>query len=427
MNHQVVIIGGGFGGLYAARQLKHADVQVTLIDRRNFHLFQPLLYQVATGSLSPANIATPLRYILKKQENARVLMAEAVRFDLNAKKVILTDGEVPYDTLILAPGSRHNYFGHDAWNAYAPGLKSVEEATEIRQKIFLAFENAEREQDLEKRKAWLTFVVVGAGPTGVELAGALGEIARDTLAHEFRAIHTSQARILLIDAVDRVLSTYPEDLSAKAEKALNRLGVEVQTKTSVIDIRGGELIIKHEGREESIASKTILWAAGVQASPLVALLAKSAGVPVEKGGRVAVQTDLTLPGHPDIFVIGDAAQFRGADGNMLPGTAPVAIQEGRYAAQKIAARLNGAQISPFEYRHRGDMATIGRASAVAHIGRWKMNGFLAWLSWLFVHLLYLVEYEDRILVLLQWSWNYFTYNRGARLITGDHPVDAKSR
>ncbi len=418
MSSQVVIIGGGFGGLYAARRLKGSSARVTLIDRRNFHLFQPLLYQVATGALSPANIASPLRYVLKNQPNARVLMAEAVDFDVSRRVVILKDGEVPYDTLILAAGSRNNYFGHDDWKDYAIGLKSVEEATEIRGKILRAFESAEREPDEQKRAAWLTFVVVGAGPTGVELAGSLAEIAQDTLRHEFRSIHPGSSQILLVDAVERVLPVYPPDLSAKALKALDRLGVKFMRQTFVTAITGEGLSVRQGDVEQKIASRTVLWAAGVQASPLGTALALASGLPVQKGGRLMVQPDLTLPGHPEIFVVGDLAQCSGPDGKPLAGIAPVAIQEGRYAADLIEARLQGKTLPPFTYHHRGDMATIGRAAAVANLGWIRFDGFFAWLSWLFIHLLFLVEFEDRLLVLTQWAWNYVTRNRGARLITG---------
>ena len=376
-------------------------------------------------SLSPANIASPLRHILKKQANAHVLLAEAVDFDLARKQVILKDGEVPFDTLVLSAGSRNNYFGHDEWRPFAVGLKSVEEATAMRRKILMAFENAERETDPEKRRAWLTFVVVGAGPTGVELAGALGEIARDTLRHEFRSIHPGSSKILLVDAVERVLPTYPQDLSEKAEKALARLGVAVEPRTFVTSITAEGVTIRRGMDVETIASRTVLWAAGVQASSLGAKLARAAGVLVEKGGRVAVGPDLTLPGFPDVFVIGDLAQYAGADGKPLPGIAPVAIQEGRYVSELIRARLNGKTLPPFHYHHRGDMATIGRAAGVANFGNVRFDGFFAWLSWLFIHLLFLIEFEDRLLVMTQWAWNYITYNRGVRLITGESASEAE--
>jgi len=415
---RIVIIGGGFGGLYAARSLRRAPVRVTLIDRRNFHLFQPLLYQVATAALSPANIAAPLRYVLKRQSNANVLLGDVSDIDVERRVVILRDGEVPYDTLIVAAGSQHNYFGHDSWADHAPGLKTLEDATRIRGQILYAFERAERETDPAARRAWLTFVLVGAGPTGVEMAGSVGEIARDTLRHEFRSIHTEATRILLVDIVDRVLPTYPPDLSASAARALERLGVNVVTRTSVTEIERGRIRVKRDGREESIESRTIIWTAGVQASPLGARLAERTGNALKKGGRLAVLPELTLPGRPEISVIGDMAECLGPDGNPLPGIAPVAMQQGHYAAKRIVQQLEGRTLPPFRYRHRGDMATIGRAAAVANFGWIRFHGFFAWLAWLFIHLLYIVEFEDRLLVLTQWAWNYFTRNRGARLITG---------
>jgi len=427
VTQKVVIIGGGFGGLYAARRLKGAPVDLTLLDRRNFHLFQPLLYQVATGQLSPANIASPLRYILKNQANARVQMAEAVDFDLATKKVKLADGEVSFDTLVVAAGSEHNYFGHEDWRQYALGLKSVEEATEVRRKILSAFEAAERETSPEKRRAWLTFVVVGAGPTGVELAGSLAEIARDTLRHEFRSIHPASSKIILVDAVERVLPVYPAELSAKAELALSHLGVTFMPRAFVTAITADGLTFRRGTETETIASRTVLWAAGVQASSLGGKLARAAGVPVEKGGSLAVGRDLSLPGFPNVLVVGDLAQVMAADGKPLPGIAPVAIQEGKYVADLIRARVEGKTLPPFEYHHRGDMATIGRAAAVADFGRLRFDGFFAWLSWLFIHLLFLIEFEDRLLVLLQWAWNYATRNRGARLITGTRPDETKTK
>lgn len=415
---KIVVIGGGFGGLYAARHLRRAAAQVTLVDRRNFHLFQPLLYQVATASLSPANIATPLRYILKRQQNARVLLGEVTDIDVQNRRVHLKDGEVPYDTLVVAAGSQNNYFGHNDWADAAPGLKTLEDATRIRRRILFAFEQAERETDPAKRSAWLTFVLVGAGPTGVELAGSMAEIARDTLRHEFRSIQSESARILLMDGFDRVLSTYPPDLSQRAKESLERLGVTVQMNTLVTDITRGSIRVKRNDQEEAISAQTILWSAGVQASSLGAVLAKKTGQALQKGGRLLVGPDLTLPGHPELFVIGDMAQTAGEDGKPLPGIAPVAMQQGRYCADLIQARLEGRTLPPFRFRHGGDMATIGRASAVANLGWAKFSGLPAWLAWLFVHLWFLIEFEDRLLVFTQWAWNYFTRNRGARLITG---------
>ena len=419
--HRVVIIGGGFGGLSAARALKRAPVRVTLLDRRNFHLFQPLLYQVATGGLSPANIAAPLRGILSRQRNATVLLADAVDIDVARRAVVLSDGAVPYDTLVVAAGAGHHYFGHDEWAPLAPGLKTIEDAVEIRRRLLLAFEAAEREPDAVRRRAWLTFVIVGGGPTGVELAGALGEIANDTLKHDFRSINPSEAEILLLEAADRVLLTYPPDLSAKAERALARLGVTVRTGTAVTGIDEHAVTVRRGEDEESIATRTVLWAAGVQVSPLGRRLAEATGAETDRAGRLAVQPDLTLAGHPEIFVIGDLALCTDAKDRPLPAIAPVAMQQGRYVGRAIGGRLRGKTPRPFRYHHRGDMATIGRASAVADLGRVHISGYLGWLAWLFVHLMNLVGYQNRLLVFLQWMWNYVTHNRAARLITGASP------
>ncbi len=419
--HRVVIIGGGFGGLNAARTLRRAPVQVTLLDRRNFHLFQPLLYQVATGGLSPANIAAPLRGILSRQRNVSVLLAEAVDIDVARRAVVLSDGEVQYDTLIVATGSSHHYFGHDEWAPLAPGLKTIEDATEIRRRLLLAFEAAERELDAAARRAWLTFVIVGGGPTGVELAGALGEIANDTLKHDFRSINPAEAQILLLEATDRVLPTYPPDLSAKAERALERLGVAARTSTAVTRIEPHAVTVRRDGREETIAARTVLWAAGVQASPLGRRLTEATGAETDRAGRLIVQPDLALPGHAEVFVIGDLALCRDEHGQPLPAIAPVAIQQGRYAGRAIDARLRGQTVKPFRYHHRGNMATIGRAAAVADLGRVRISGYLGWLVWLFVHLMNLVGYQNRLLVFLQWALNYVTRNRAARLITGASP------
>jgi len=416
--HRVVIIGGGFGGLYAARDLGRAPVQLTLVDRRNFHLFQPLLYQVATGGLSPGEVASPLRHVLSRNRNTTVWLGEVIDIDVSGRRVILRDGELPYDTLIVAPGSSHHYFGHPEWEQFAPGLKTIEDATEIRSRILRAFENAEREPDPEKRRAWLTFVVVGAGPTGVELAGALGEIANDTLRGDFRSIRPEEACILLLEHADRVLPSYPSNLSAKAEQALIRLGVRTRLATAVTGIDGEGVNLKCGDCEEPIAVRTVLWAAGVAASPLGQVLARAAGAQLDRGGRVIVAPDLSVPGHPEILVVGDLAGFTPPGGKPLPGVAPVAMQEGRYAAQLIRRRLRGKGLPPFHYFDKGSLATIGRAAAVADFGRIQFDGFLAWVVWLFVHLLYLVEFENRLLVLMQWAYNYVTRNRGARLITG---------
>lgn len=420
--HQVVIVGGGFGGLSAAQQLKTAPVQVTLIDRRNFHLFQPLLYQVATGWLSPANIAATLRATLRRHQNTRVLLAEVLGIDVAGRCVALEDGLVPYDSLIVAAGSRHHYFGNDQWEPLAPGLKTVEDATEIRSRIFSAFEAAERERNSERLNALLTFVIVGGGPTGVELAGALGEIANDTLRHDFRNIDPAKARILLVEGGDRILPTYPAKLSRQAELSLNRLGVAVHANAIVTDIQPGAVTVKRGGSIDTISCQTVIWAAGVKASFLGKVIAESTGAKLDRSGRVLVEPDLTVPGHPEIFVIGDLANYPHQTGNSLPGVAPVAIQQGRYVAKALESRLAGKPSRPFHYRDRGNMAIVGRASAVADIGRFEFAGFFAWLAWLFVHLMHLVEFENKVLVLIQWGWYYFSRNRAARLITGERPI-----
>jgi len=419
MEHRLVIIGGGFGGLYAAQSLKNAALEVTLIDRRNFHLFQPLLYQVATGWLSPANIASTLRAVLKRQKNARVLLGEAIDIDVNKRQVMLANGRVDYDTLIVATGSRHHYFGNDHWEALAPGLKTIEDATEMRRRIFLAFEAAEREADPMRVRALLTFIIVGGGPTGVELAGALGEIARDTLINDFRNIDPADARILLIEAADRTLTTYPAELSKKAEKFLSRVGVSVRANTIVTAIEHDAVITKRGKSVERIPCHTVLWAAGVRASFLGEILSEKTGAKLDRSGRVLVEPDLSLLNHPEIFVIGDLANYRQPTGQPLPGLAPVAMQEGEYVARLLRNRLEGKTTTPFRYKDRGNMAIVGRGSAVAYIGRVQLAGFGAWLAWLFVHIVNLIEFENKILVLVQWAWYYFRRNRAARLITGD--------
>jgi NADH:ubiquinone reductase (H+-translocating) len=419
--HRVLILGGGFGGLYAAQALKHAQVDVTLVDRRNFHLFQPLLYQVATGSLSPGEIAAPLRSILSKQKNTRVLLGEAADIDPSAKQVALKDGAtLSYDSLIVATGSQSTYFGHDEWHEWAPPLKSVEDATTIRHKILLAFEAAERTSDRDERRAWLTFIVVGAGATGVELAGAIGEIARHTLKNEFRSIDPADARILVLDTAARVLSTYPEDLSMKAERSLLKLGARVRTGVMVTDVDADGVTIQTSSGHEHIASHTVIWAAGVAISDFGKQLAKRTAAPTDKGGRIKVNPDLTIPDFPDIFVVGDLAFISRPDGKPLPGVAQVAMQGGAYSAKVISNRIKGVrQTKPFHYFDKGELAVIGRASAVANIFGAHLSGFLAWLVWLFIHLLYIVEFQSRILVAIEWGFLYLTYNRGARLITGN--------
>jgi NADH dehydrogenase len=417
--HRVVILGGGFGGLYATQALKKAPVEVTLVDRRNFHLFQPLLYQVATGALSPGEIAAPLRSVLSRQKNARVLMGEAVDLDVEGRRLILNDGEVPYDTLIVAPGSRSFYFGHEEWEKAAPGLKTIEEATQIRHRILYAFEAAEREEDPQKRHDWLTFVVVGAGPTGVELAGALGEIANDTLRHDFRSIRPQEARILLLEGSDRVLPPFPPELSAKAEQQLIRIGVRPRTGVRVVEVDEGGVTVESPAGRERIAARTVIWAAGVRASSLGEVLSLRAGVKLERNGQVRVEKDLTVPGHPEIFVIGDLARLDDDAGKPLPGVSPVAMQEGAYAAKAIRARISGTPPPPpFHYFNKGQLAVIGRGAAVADLGKLKVSGVIAWFIWLFVHLMYIVEYTSRVLIFIEWGFLYLTFNRGARLITG---------
>jgi NADH dehydrogenase len=417
--HRVVIVGGGFGGLYTARALGGAPVQVTLLDRRNFHLFQPLLYQVATGGLSPANIAAPLRAVLRRQKNTRVLLAEVTGFDLARRVVLLQGGdEVPYDSLVVAAGARHHYFGHPEWEHFAPGLKTVEDATAMRRRILYAFEAAERTADPAARQKWLTFVVVGGGPTGVELAGTVAEVARHTLRGNFRSIDSASARVILLEATDRVLPPYPPKLSARAAQALARLGVTVRTGTAVTAMAAEGVTVRTGDHEEFIPTHTILWGAGVDASPLARKLAEASGAEVDRAGRVLVRPDLTLPGHPEVFAIGDMVTYPHQTGKPLPGVAPVAMQQGRYVADLIVRRLRGEAPVPFHYRDRGAMATIGRAAAVADLGWLRLSGFVAWLAWLFIHILFLIEFQNRVLVLFQWAWNYFTRNRSARLITG---------
>lgn len=417
MSEKIVIIGGGFGGLYAATRLKNAPVEVTLIDRRNHHLFQPLLYQVATGALSPADIATPLRGLLKKQRNARVLLGEVTGFDVENKQVILHDGVVDYDKLIVAAGSGKNYFDNDQWTDKAPGLKTIEDATEIRRRILTAFEAAERTNNPDKIREWLTFVVIGGGPTGVEMAGALAEIAHETLRDEFKSINPSDARIILVQSGERILPMFAPDLSQKAAAALERLGVEVRTGLRVTDVQAKGVTVSSAAGEEYLPARTILWTAGVQASPLGRALADATDAEVDRGGRVIVEADLSVPGHPDIFVIGDLAHYAHQTGEPLPGVAQVAIQQGRYVSDRIKRRLSGKKVPAFRYNDRGNLATIGRGAAVAELGRVHLTGFIAWQIWVFIHLMYQIETENRVLVFIQWLWNYVTRGRSALLIT----------
>ncbi len=407
---RVVVIGSGFGGLTAARALNGAPVRVTVVDRRNHHLFQPLLYQVATAVVSPGDIAYPIRAILRHQSNAEVLLGDAVSIDPDRREVVLLDGRLSYDYLILATGARHSYFGHDDWEPWAPGLKSLEDALEIRRRILLAFERAEREPDPEKRKWLLTFVVVGAGPTGVELSGAIAEISREVLVRDFRTIDPREARIVLVEAGPRILPAYTPETSAKAEAVLTRKGVEVRTGHSVEDIRENEVRVAGE----SLAAGTVLWAAGVAASPL----ARSLGVPLDRAGRVLVLPDLTIPGRPEVFVIGDLAAFLHQAGTLLPGTSPVAIQQGRHAAKNVLLSQSGQPLRPFHFRDKGSMAVIGRAQAVAEIAGVRLSGLAAWLVWCFVHIFFLIGFRNRFVVMFEWAWAYLTDQRGARLITG---------
>ena len=414
---RVVIIGGGFGGLAAARRLKDAPVDVTLIDRRNHHLFQPLLYQVATGELSPADIASPLRHLLKDQANTRVVLAEVTGFDVARQQVILRNGTVPYDTLIVAAGTGNHYFGNDHWGQWAPSLKTVEDAIEIRRRIIAAFEAAEVARDPDAVRAWLTFVIVGGGPTGVEMAGALAEIARETLRHSFRNINPSDARILLVQSGDRLLPTYPPDLSAKAQDTLEKRGVEIVTGARVTDLGPQGAVVAHDGQDEAIAARTVLWTAGVKASPLGQALADATGAPLDRGGRVQVQPDLSVPGHPEIFVIGDLAHFAHQGDKPLPGVAQVAIQQGQYVGELVKRRQRGRRMPDFRYHDKGNIAVIARGAAVAEVGRFRFGGWFAWQLWAYIHLVHQMELENRLLVLVQWVWNFFTRNRSALLIT----------
>ena len=425
--HRLVVVGGGFGGLQAVQKLRRAPVEITLVDRRNFHLFQPLTYQVATGALSPGEIAYPLRAIFKRSRNVRVMMAEVAGFDLDARQLSLRSvagvpapSTLPYDTLIVAGGSRYSYFGHDDWSRYAAEVKSLESALRVRGHILSAFEAAEDEPDPDRRAAWLTFVVVGGGPTGVEMAGQIGELARDTLRHDFRTIDTRSGRILLIEAADRLLTTFPPKLSAKAKRSLERLGVTPMLNATVTGIEADSVTVEEPGGQpQHIPTRTIIWAAGVTASGMAKTLGELTGAELDRAGRVTVEADLTLPGHPEVFALGDMVRVRQADGTVeiLPGVAPAAMQQGRYAAKVIRARLRGESTGPFHYRDKGNLATIGRGAAVADIKGLRLSGFIAWLTWLFVHLFYLVGFENRIVVFINWSFSFFSHGRGARLIT----------
>ncbi|MBD2296697.1 NAD(P)/FAD-dependent oxidoreductase [Anabaena sphaerica FACHB-251] len=417
-SHEVVIVGGGFGGLYTAKALANANVNVTLIDKRNFHLFQPLLYQVATGTLSPADISAPLRSVFSKSKNTKVLLGEVSDIDPKAQKVILGDQVVPYDTLIVATGANHSYFGKDNWKEFAPGLKTVEDAIEMRRRIFSAFELAEQETDPETRRAFLTFVIVGGGPTGVELAGAIAELAYQTLKEDFRNIDTSEAKILLLQGGDRILPHIAPELSAAAETSLQKLGVIINTQTRVTNIENDIVTFKKGDEVTEIASKTILWAAGVQGSTLGKVLAERTGVECDFSGRVIVEPNLTIKGYKNIFVLGDLANFSHQNGKPLPGVAPVAKQQGEYVGGLIQLRLQGHTLPEFHYTDVGSLAMIGQNLAVVDLGFIKLTGFLAWVFWLVIHIYFLIEFDTKLVVVIQWAWNYITRNRRSRLITG---------
>ncbi|MEP7126078.1 MAG: NAD(P)/FAD-dependent oxidoreductase [Byssovorax sp.] len=418
--HHVVIVGGGFGGLFAARRLAREDLQITLLDRKNHHTFQPLLYQVATAGLNPSDIAFPIRSIFRKKENVEVLLGNVAAIHPESRTITLEDGAtISYDTLIVATGATHSYFGHPEWSEVAPGLKTIEDALEIRKRIFFAFEAAEREPDLTLRAPWLTFVVVGGGPTGVELAGTLGEISRQTLRHDFRHIDPAESRILLFEGSPNILGTYVPELRDKAKTQLQHLGVSVQTDARVVGIDpAGVTLAPVDGKPgERIPARTVLWAAGVAASPL----AKTLGVPLDRAGRVLVEPDLTVPGHPEIYVIGDVAAAKQGDG-FVPGVAPAALQAAKHTAENIVRSLAGQPRTPFRYHDKGSLATIGRASGIADFGRLKLSGFLAWTAWLLIHVFFLIGFRNRFLVMFEWAMSYLTFQRGARLITGKVPI-----
>jgi NADH:ubiquinone reductase (H+-translocating) len=424
---KIVVVGGGFGGLQATQKLARLEVDITLVDRRNFHLFQPLTYQVATGALSPGEVCYPLRTIFKRRRNVEVLLGDVTGFDLDGRTVHVTPGagdggpiELPYDTLLVAGGSSYSYFGHDEWARVAPEVKSLESALATRARILSAFEAAELETDPERRRAWLTFAVVGAGPTGVEMAGQIAELARDTMRRDFRAMDPRECRVLLLEAVDRVLTSFPPSLSHKAERSLERLGATPLLQRTVVGMDEHTVTVQTaDGAMEKIPARTVIWAAGVNASTLARSLAELSGAELDGAGRIAVEPDLSLPGHPEVFALGDMVRVRKLDGEVevLPGVAPVAMQEGRYAAKLVRARLRGREIGPFHYRDKGNLATIGRAAAVADLHWIRLSGFPAWVSWLVIHLYYLIGFQNRLLVLIRWSFSFLTRGRGARLIT----------
>jgi NADH dehydrogenase len=430
--HRVLIIGGGYGGLYAARALAGRDVEVTLVDRRNHHLFSPLLYQVATGALTPSDIAQPLRLILRGQQNARVLLAEAVGIDPDARSVRLDDGtDLEYDSLIVATGTKHSYFGNDAWAGFAPGIKTLEDALQMRARILDAFENAELETDSARQHEWMTFVIVGAGPTGVELAGALCEIARDALPRDFRTINTEEAQVYLVEGAERVLPTYPRSLSKAAARQLAQLGVTIRTRTMVTDIDADGVTVRgSEGGETArIPARTVLWAAGVAVGRFGAAVAEATGAPTDRVGRIEVEHDLTIPGYPSIWVVGDLAAAEWSPGKLVPGVAQAGIQGGRYAARSLLARRDGVTIPDFEFKDLGELATIGRLRAVADFRMVRVSGFVAWFLWLGIHIFWLIGLQNRFLVMVRWAWSFLTRGRGSRLITGlsTHSSDREGR
>jgi NADH:quinone reductase (non-electrogenic) len=428
--HRVVVIGGGFGGLQAAKHLATAPVDLTIVDRRNFHLFQPLTYQVATGALSPGEVAYPLRAVFRRHRNVRVVMAEVTGFDLEGRRVQLAEGSVPYDTLIVAGGSHYSYFGHDDWRIYAPEVKSLESALATRARLLKAFEDAEIEPDRERRRALLTFVVVGAGPTGVEMAGQIAELARGTLRDEFRSIDSRQSRVVLIETFDRVLTTFPPSLSRKAARSLESLGVTLLLERTVVDIDEQSVTVAaSDGATERLPARNAIWAAGVEASSLASRLGELSGADVDRAGRVTVEPDLTLPGHPEVVALGDMVRVRSRDGGLqaLLGVAPVAMQQGRYAAKLVRARLEGQAIGPFRYLDKGNLATIGRARAVADLHAIRLSGFPAWATWLVVHLFYLIGFQNRLIVVIRWFISFATRGRGARLITNTPAAEAERR
>ncbi len=419
--HRVVIVGGGFAGFWATRCLKKADVEITLVDKRNFHLFQPLLYQVATGALSPADIASPLRGVLAHQKNVKVKLGEMIGFDPKLRKVLLKDSELEYDSLVVATGSENHYYGNDQWSDIAPGLKTIEDALNIRNRIFSAFERAEKETNPTERIRLMTFVIVGGGPTGIELAGALAEIARITLRDNFRSINPMDAQLIVLEGGQDILSGFGSKLRSAAKRSLASLGVKIHTEVFAENIDKLGVTVMEKGHQYRIDSETVLWAAGIRPSPIAKLLTDEGGL--HQTGRVIVNANLSLPKHDNVFVLGDLAFFTDGSGKPLPGTAPVAMSQGRYVAHYIVDKIKHKSIKPYHYRNRGNMAVIGRAAAIADLGWAQFSGYPAWLLWLFVHLMYLVEFDNRLIVFIQWAWNYFTRNRGARLITYDnkHP------